>query len=164
MLEILLFFAYAILYVVSYVALFILFTAFFDRPRFPSRSRAAITLLQIIAILAIVFLIVHSIADSWWSNRIQHALAGGGTAFFMCWRILIDARIKLSKFRALFFCFLVVLALGVANELAESIVQGMTQLVFSPTSTDTWLDLWSNTVGALAAGALVFVFRIERSR
>lgn len=49
-------------------------------------------------------------------------------------------------------------ALGVANELFEFLLQSTTHLVFSPTVTDTWLDLLSNTIGIGVAVSIFSAF------
>jgi hypothetical protein len=104
----------------------------------------------------VTFVFVYLIPDQWWGNRVQHVLGGGIAASFMCFRIIRDAELKLNRFRILVFCFLTVNALGVANELAESVLQASTGIVLSPTTVDTWLDLWSNTIG-IAIASFLFI-------
>ena len=147
---------YSILYVISYFAIFLLFTAFFDKVRTPRRAPAIHTIFITILILAVTFVFVYLIPDQWWGNRVQHVLGGGIAASFMCSRIIRDAELKLNRFRILVFCFLTVNALGVANELAESVLQASTGIVLSPTTVDTWLDLWSNTIG-IAIASFLFI-------
>lgn len=147
--------AYAALYTVAYVPLYALFTAFFDKERFPQWRIAVHSLGWVLAALAIAFFFSYSLTDLWWANRVQHALGGGAVAYFMCWRIANDARLSLSRLKTLVFCFLVVMALGVANELVESLLQQYTSIIFASDTSDTWLDLWSNTIGALGAGSLL---------
>ncbi|MBV9829449.1 MAG: hypothetical protein JO001_27840 [Alphaproteobacteria bacterium] len=145
---------YSILYGISYFAIFVLFTAFFDKVRMAQFAAAIRTIPITILFLAITFVLVYLIPDQWWGNRVQHVMGGGITASFMCRRIIRDAELKLNRFRILIFCSLTVTALGVANELAESVLQASTGIILSPTTVDTWLDLWSNTIGIIIASFL----------
>ncbi len=57
-----------------------------------------------------------------------------------------------------------VMTLGVGNEIIEFLLHNYTGLQFSTAINDTWLDLVSNTVGAVLAGILLSKLIKEHSR
>ncbi len=110
---------------------------------------------------SILYIIIFSVAAHYFSllipndelsNRVLHALGGGFAAFFICFLVFRDSKIQLTRFQFFVFSFLVVTALGTANEIIEFFLQNNYHLIFAPNTNDTWQDLISNTVGALAAG------------
>jgi hypothetical protein len=118
----------------------------------------------IIGVLSIVsYWISFLIPDVQFSNRFLHAFGGGFLGFLVCFLAVKDNNLKIDRFRFFVFSFLIVIALGVANELMEFILQTYTHFIFSPTSTDTWLDLASNLVGIILAAA-IFVPFVSRKR
>lgn len=147
---------YAAAYVGGYVLVFALFTLFYGCLRRPPLGKSTYSLFLIISTLALVFLLV-PVFGHWWGNRLQHIMGGGFVAYLMCWRIFDDADLSVNLVQRISLCLLTVTALGVGNELAESIVQATTYAVLSPTTTDTWWDLWSNTIGATLAALILFV-------
>lgn len=157
------FLEYSLLYVLSYWAVFLLFTEFFASLKWPRLAAAARTIGAVVGFLMIGFILVRLIPDEWWGNRVQHALCGGATAFYMCYRIICDADLRLTRFQTVIICCFTVTALGVANELAEFVEQALFDVVLSPTTVDTWLDLWSNTAG-IGASVLVFMAADKVSR
>ena len=113
------FLEYSLLYMLSYWAVFVLFTEFFGSLKWPSLEAAARTIGAVVLVLAMGFILVRLIPDEWWGNRVQHALCGGVTAFYMCYRIIRDAALRLTRFQTVIICCFTVTALGVANELAN---------------------------------------------
>ena len=140
-----------------------MFTLFFEKASTPQARKAFHSLTFVVVMLAVAFFISHLITDFWWSNRIQHALGGGATVFFLCWRIVGDAELRISKMQTFIFCFLIVTALGVGNELVEYVMQHWSVFVFAQTVDDTWLDLWSNAIGALISGVFLVTVLKQRS-
>lgn len=145
---------YAIAYIGGYGLVFVFFTLFYGRIQRLPFGRAIYSLFLVISMLAIVFLLI-PVLGHWWGNRLEHILGGGALAYFMCWRIVDDAELPTNAIQRVILCFLTVTALGVGNELFESLIQATTGAVLSPTTTDTWWDLWSNTVGAVLAALLL---------
>ena len=90
------------------------------------------------------------------ANRLLHALGGGALGTLTCYLATKDSKVNITTFQFFIFSFLLVTALGVGNELLEFFLQETTGEIFSNSNIDAWLDLASNTVGALLASA-VFV-------
>ena len=83
-------------------------------------------------------------------------------SFFICFRVVRDSRLLISKFQFFVFSVLVVTAMGVGNEIVEFVLQNYMPLVFSVDINDTWLDLISNGLGMLL-GAALFTFLVYRT-
>ena len=128
--------AVVITFWIAYSALFVLVPMFFTG--LPVRPTMAVFYsLLLIASLNILFGAIQLlIPEPFWANRFQHTM-GGVVAFVM------------------FFLVVRVTALGVANELLEFFLQQTTGIIFNDDIFDTWLDLFSNTNGALLAGGLL---------
>jgi len=114
------------------------------------------SIVYIAAVSMLAYIVSTQITDKELGNRVLHAFGGGFTAFFICYRVMADARLPLNLFQFFALSFLVVTGLGVANEIMEYFFQIHLDLVFAPHPYDTWLDLISNTVGA-TIGGLVFL-------
>ena len=142
------------LYCFVYVVLFFLFPTFFNQAREKLSKRSLISLGIIILLSFVAYIISYNIANEQIGNRFLHGFGGGFLAFLMCWLVARDTKLKITKFQFFVFSFLIVTGLGVANELLEFLLQSTTSFIFSPTATDTWLDLLSNTIGALIASAI----------
>lgn len=145
-------FFFAGFYVLGYAGVALLSSMFFAGalPRFNLASLRSIAILAI-SIIA-VFVVVLFIPDTEFGNRFQHAVGGGVLGVVLCYLVFRDQRIKATRFQFFAWSVLVVLALGVANELFEYVVQANTNMTFANSIYDTWRDLASNSVGiALAA-------------
>lgn len=143
---------FAGLYIIGYLAVALLSCAFFAG----ALSRFGLASLRSISILAVsiiaVFAIALSIPDAELGNRFQHAVGGGVLGVVLCYLVFRDQRIRATRFQFFVWSVLVVLALGIANELLEYVVQANTSMTFAHDIYDTWRDLASNSVGiALAA-------------
>ena len=95
------------------------------------------------------------------SNRLLHALTGGFVSFFICFLVVKNANFRITRFQFFIFSFLVVTALGVANEILEFALQNYAEISITQTVNDTWLDLISNTLGSFLA-ASIFSWFISR--
>ncbi len=51
------------------------------------------------------------------SNRVLHVFGGGFLAFLICFLAALDSRVRIRRFQFFLFSFLIVIALGVANEI-----------------------------------------------
>ena len=145
----------------AYFGLTYLYWGFFEGRLPPAfRRRSLYSILGISICMLAVFTGVYLMPsmDIGIGNRILHAFGGGFLAYLVCFLIVRDSGLRISRFRFFIFTFLVVTALGVANEMLEFLLQSTTGLIFSPTPTDTWLDLASNLVGTLLAAAPLTYF------
>lgn len=147
-----------IVFCLTYVALQFLYGYLFGGgPN--ARTKISPISIGIIAIWSVLsFLASASIEDDWISNRLLHALGGGFLGIVTCFLAARDGRAAISRFQFFVFGILVVTALGVGNEIMEFMLQMTTDMIFATGVFDTWLDLVSNTVGALAASAVLLPF------
>lgn len=108
-----------------------------------------------IVIILVLSLVVNKLAllivDREFGNRVMHAFGGGFLAFLNCFLIVKNLKLKMKIFQFVLFSFLIVMSLGIANELVEFVLQSNTPLIFANSINDTWLDLTSNLVGAILA-------------
>jgi len=140
---------------ISYFVLLFLFPFFFEN-RIAKVTKKSFLFVALLSFLSLIlYIVVFHISDEELGNRFQHAFGGGFLAFFLCYLVVKDVKLSISKFRFFIFSALIVTAMGVANEIIEYLLQnyaGFT-LMFSNNINDTWLDLISNTVGILVATA-----------
>ncbi len=147
---------------VSYFILFFLFPYFFNGVRGARLSYKSLLSIVIICLISFVSCyIALRIHDKEIGNRILHIFGGGFTAFLVCFLAARDSGIRLKKFQFFLFSFLVVIALGVLNEVIEFLLQYCFDIISAKTPVDTWLDLNSNIVGILIA-SVCFVPFISR--
>lgn len=141
---------FSITYCVLYLALLWIISE--KWPNFTPRSIYSLVLLAALNVL--LFALYLFIPSEFWGNRIQHAIGGGMLAFFMFWLVIRDTQTHLTRLQFFTLGFLVVTALGVANELLEFVAQHYTSIIFAGSIYDTWWDLLSNTAGACVGGLL----------
>lgn len=125
-----------------------------QKPAFLTR-RSLHSILLIIGLSLLVSYGAAHIPDPVIGNRILHALGGGFLAFLACFLAARDSRIAIHRPQFIILSLMIVTALGVGNELAEFALQSITGFPFTDSLTDTWLDLLSNTTGALVAIPLI---------
>jgi hypothetical protein len=126
--------------------------------------RGALRSIMLIALLSVCsFAVVYAIPDRVLANRFQHAIGGGFIAFIVCFLLVRDSKLPINKYQFFIFSFLVVNALGVANEILEFFLDFFINVEFAPTINDTWLDLISNNVGIILAALMTVPF-ISRQR
>jgi hypothetical protein len=130
-----------------------------DWPRFTWRTMYSLAIILVTATAVIVA--VESAPSLELANRIQHAFGGGFLAFLTCFLVAKDMGRPITRFQFFVLSFLIVTALGVANEIFEFVMQDFFGFYFAKHLNDTWLDLVSNTVGALTA-ALILVPLIRK--
>jgi hypothetical protein len=95
-----------------------------------------------------------SIADWQIANRVLHIFGGGFASYLAVVLAARAAGVAIGRARLVVVATLVVIALGVGNELVELALQRYAHFRFAAGPFDTWLDLASNTVG-IALGALL---------
>lgn len=142
----------------AYLFLHFFFPLFFHGHTTSFRKSSFLFLGLVILGYAVVWYITSQIVDVNVSNRILHIFGGGFLAFFMCFLISIDTKIRVDRFRLFTFILFVVLSLGVANEMMEYVLGLYTPLTFADTADDTRLDLISNCVGAVLAIIMLIPF------
>lgn len=147
----------------SYFILLYLFFAFFknEQPLFRRESLYSVVLIAFFSILTFIASVI--IPDRQLANRFLHAIGGGFLSFLICFLVVRDSKLRLSRFQFFIFSALVVTAMGVANEVLEFFLQNYFHFTFSKTINDTWLDLLSNSVGILIA-ALLFTPFVGRKK
>lgn len=139
---------------VSYFTLFFLFPYFFEGKGTREAKISYKSLISILIICAISFVscaIALNIGDKEIGNRFLHIFGGGFTAFLMCFLAAKDSGLQIRKFQFFLFSFLVVISLGVLNEVIEFLLQYYFDIISANTPIDTWLDLNSNIIGILIA-------------
>ncbi len=149
-------FLVALGFCVIYALLLFLYSIFFKSALPIFRWRFAYSLIYILLLYAAVSFSAGAIEDLDLSNRVLHVFGGGFLAFFVCFLVVKDLGLRISKFHFAVFSLLVVSALGVANEITEYFLQNYTSLSFATSANDTWMDLMSNSLGAVI-GALCLV-------
>ncbi len=141
-----------------YGFLYLLFPLFFNNSLASLTKRSLFSIICIILIWVAVWHISGQILDLGWSNRFLHVFGGGFLSLLVCFLVVFDSKLAIGKFRFFVFSFLIVLSLGVANEILEYFLEEFTSLSFATTANDTWMDLISNTIGALIAAACLVPF------
>ncbi len=140
----------------SYLVLYYIFPLFFNNFFIPFKLKSLYSIGYIILFSFAVYTLSYAIPNQDVSNRILHVFGGGFLAFFTCFLIVKDSKLQIQKFQFFLFSFLIVVTLGVGNEIVEFILQNYFNFISAPTVNDTWLDLISNICGALIA-AICFV-------
>ena len=146
----------------TYFILLSLFPTFFAQKITLPRRSPWFSLSCIIAFLALAYAISFSIQDPELNNRAVHIFGGGFAGLLTCFFAARDSRVLINKFQFFVFSALIVLALGVANELFEFILQMYGWIISSASFEDTWFDLASNAIGiVLASVCLVPLYKGE---
>lgn len=163
MLTIIFIFLTLIAYTLLYFALLWLVPTFFNQKHYNIATRKTVRSLLIFLPLTLVFLLIANyLISGEFGNRIQHAIAGGFTAYMIYFLSVKDSGVKISPFQALVFGFLLISTLGVLNELLEFILQNSIGIIFNNNDPlDTWKDLASNTFGILLA---MLVFTMQKRK
>lgn len=138
----------------SYFVLYFLFTKFFEHKAKLPKFKSIFSVILILVLSFVIDYFALSISDFDVSNRLLHAFGGGFLAFFVCFLVVRDSKLKISKFQFFIFSFLSVMTMGIGNEAIEFFAQNYSDFIFAPNINDTWLDLISNTSGALIAGGI----------
>lgn len=141
-----------------YVLFYFLFPLFFKNTAVSLNRRSLHSIIYIIICSFLVYAASIRIADQELSNRILHVFGGGFLSFLICFFAVKDSKLSIGRFQFFLFSFLVVISLGVVNEILEFFLQNYMHFTFAPNINDTWLDLMSNAVGALLAAACLTPF------
>ncbi len=139
----------------AYLLLYFGFTYFFTNKIANLGSGSLVSIVYISLFSLASYGVSVLIADLELANRILHVFGGGFLAFLVCFLVVRDSKVAVTRFQFVVLSFLVVVALGVANEIAEFFLQNYLAYTAALTINDTWLDLISNVVGASLAA---FIF------
>jgi hypothetical protein len=143
---------------VTYFLLYLLFPTFFKETIPAMGRRSLYSLAVIVGLSVLVFAISFAIRDSELSNRVLHIFGGGFLSFLICFIVVKDTKLQIDRLQFFVFSFLVVISLGAVNEMLEYFLQNYFNFSFAKTANDTWLDLISNSVGALIAAVILVPF------
>jgi hypothetical protein len=125
------------------------FNLFFEK-HLAHLSRRTFNSVALIIIASFMgYFISWSIPDPVLGNRFLHIFGGGFLALMVCFLVVKDSRIHITRFQFFVFSFLIVTTLGAANEILEFILQNLGWLTAATTVNDTWLDLISNAAGII---------------
>lgn len=140
---------------ILYFILFYFLPYFFDKPGKKIKlKKAGISISLLVIVSLISYLVSFSLTDVELGNRILHIFGGGFTAFLLCFLVVKDLNLQINKIQFLTISALIVIALGVSNELAEFFLQSNFNHISSHNTEDTWRDLTSNLVGILLASII----------
>jgi hypothetical protein len=106
-----------------------------------------------------VYFVSFRVTDWELGNRLLHIFGGGFLSFLICFFAVKDSELSISSFQFFSFSFLLVITLGVGNEILEFFLQNYAHFSFAQNVNDTWLDLISNAFGAIIAMACLTPFR-----
>lgn len=145
---------------VIYFILLALFPFFFTQKATPLQKKSLLPVAYIIAFSVLAYAASFSIADLELGNRVLHAFGGGFLGFLVCFLAARNSKIHINRFQFFMFSALVVLSLGIANELLEFLLQEYSGFLFAASTSiyDTWLDLASNVAGVIIAGVCLVPF------
>jgi hypothetical protein len=105
----------------------------------------------IVGLSCVGYAITFSLPGLELGNRFLHAYGGGCMGMLTCFLAWRDAKVTSTLFQFVILSSFFVVALGVASEIAEFLLQTMTGVELARKVNDTWLDLVSNVVGILVA-------------
>ena len=151
----------------TYFGLYVILPALLNVSRETPSKNAFYSILSITLISFTGYLVAFNIRDIELGNRVLHGFGGGFVALLTCFFAVKDMKLKITKFQFAFISFMIVMCLGIGNEIFEFILQNTTRLVFAESINDTWLDLVSNLIGSIIALSVVTPFihqKRKRSR
>lgn len=146
----------------GYVFLEHVFNLFFEKHLAHLGKRSLTSVAIILAVSLFGYFLTSLIPDPETSNRILHMFGGGFMAVMVCFLVVKDSRIAITRFQFFVFSFFVVTALGVGNEILEFVLQQYFNFISSTYINDTWLDLISNTAGILVGSACFTPFILTK--
>jgi hypothetical protein len=144
--------------VATYFVLLFFYPLFFQQPLRQVGVRSLRSVALILVVFAAAWIVSSSLPDLSWGNRILHIFGGGFLAFLICFLGVRDSKVRIHRFQFIIISILIVETLGVGNELLEFVLQDVFHFTLATSINDTWLDLASNTVGALLGAAIFMPF------
>ena len=113
-----------------YSFLFYLFPLFFKNTLPSYKNLSFSSYFLILSICIVAFIASFSVKDLDLSNRILHTFGGGFVTFFVCFLVVKDTNLQISRFQFFVFSFLVTVSLGAANEILEYFLQNYLNFSF----------------------------------
>lgn len=147
--------AMTLIFGATYLTLYFLLPFLLGQKPVSMSRRSLYSIFLIIGLSIATSFVASLIPDLALGNRFLHAIGGGFLAMLTCVLVARDTKIDIQASRFTILALLIVTALGVGNELAEFALQLLTDFPFTDSLIDTWLDLLSNTAGALIASVLL---------
>ncbi|MDQ2933220.1 MAG: hypothetical protein M3Q80_02460 [bacterium] len=138
-----------------YLFLEYVFNLFFEKHLVHLSKRSIGSVAVIVFVSFLGYFLVSLIPDIETSNRLLHMFGGGFLGMMVCFLVVKDSCIHITRFQFFVFSFFVVTALGVSNEIMEFVLHRYFGLEFATHVTDTSLDLISNTIGIII-GSIAF--------
>jgi ABC-type Co2+ transport system permease subunit len=148
---------------IGYFILLAVLPLFFAQKITRPKKNQLIPLVYIILFSTLAYAVSFLIQDIELGNRFLHIFGGGFLGFFVCFLATRNSGVHVNKFQFFMFGALIVLVLGIANELLEFILQNYWGFIMSISVNDTWLDLASNSVGVILASIFFVPFHKEIS-
>lgn len=133
---------------INYGLMLYFFPLFFGIRRKWQHSFSYHSVILICVYGAIVHVGTALISDPILQNRALHVFGGGVLALLICYLAERDTRLPISAFQFIVISFLIAIALGVANEILEFVLQNYLGILAAESINDTWLDLISNVIGS----------------
>lgn len=125
-------------------------------PTFPSKAFVSMFVIFVSSLCS--YMIVSFIPHAQVANWVLHGLGGGFLAFLVCFLVVRDIVLPISRFQFFIVAMLLVGTLGITNEILEFLLQNYAGMTFALSVNDTWYDLISNTMGALVAAFVLVPF------
>lgn len=147
---------------VEYVGMFYLFPYLFSQKTYSLGKENIKSLIYIVCISLLSYFVYYLIPDGEFENRVLHGLSGGFVSIVACFFAAKDLQVfkqfSVNRIQYFVFSFLVVMFLGIVNEIAECFLQNVFGFIAAATINDTWFDLMSNLIGALTALVVTIPF------
>lgn len=145
-------------YCIAYLILFFGIPFFFTNSLPKIYRYSMVSIVWILVFYFAVLVLSSVLLDPELANRILHTLGGGSLIVFVCFLAIKDSKTKINRFQFFTIAISVATLFGVANEIFEFILQNHFGFIFANSINDTWLDLISNTIGAILASVCLIPF------
>ena len=147
---------------VEYIGMFHLFPYLFSQKTYSLGKENGKSIVYIVGISLLSYLIYYLIPDGEFENRVLHGLSGGFVSIVACFFAAKDLQMfqgfSVNRVQYFVLSFLVVMFLGIVNEIAECFLQNIFGFIAAATINDTWFDLISNLIGAVTAISITIPF------
>lgn len=140
---------------VEYVGMYYLFPYLLSQKtfRFDKEQIKSIGILIMLSLIS--YGIYYFIPNEDIANRFLHGISGGFVSLIAVFYATKDLQkfngFIVNKFQYALIGFLIVMSLGIVNEIFECYLQNTFAIIAAATINDTWFDLISNAGGALLA-------------
>jgi hypothetical protein len=153
----------SIVYIAAYFVLFFGIPLFFGTARPEIKGRSIVSIAIIFVFYFVVLFVSGLISDPGLANRVIHTFGGGFLIVVTFFLAAKDCETSIGVFQFIVLGMSLAALFGVANEVAEYVLQNHLGFVFADSVNDTWLDLISNTIGMSLATACLAPFVMKRA-